>query len=203
MLFIERVYEVYYLFQQARISAVVLLGMTLLTGLVYPLSITIKSQFLFPKQSRGSLLEKDGVVVGSEWIGQSFVKPEFFWGRLSATVPHPYNAAASSGSNLGPSNPLLLQLAKQRAQALRLYPTPSTPIPVDLITSSGSGLDPHISPEAAAFQIPRVAQLRGMSVEKVRELVHAATEGRQFGILGEPRVHVLKLNLALDAYEAP
>ncbi len=181
-----------------RNSVVVLAAMTFLTGVAYPLCVTAIAQLVFPTQANGSLIVRDGKVVGSELIGQQFSQPEFFWGRLSATAPVAYNAAASSGSNLGPSNPDLLKAAQQRADELLKYDVPSKNIPVDLLTASGSGLDPHISPAGAEFQVPRVAKARNMPVEKLRELVHAATEGRQLGVLGEPRVNVLRLNLSLD-----
>lgn len=179
-------------------SATVLLALTLITGVAYPLFITAIAQLLFPHQANGSLLTEDDKLVGSELIGQQFAKPEYFWGRVSATSPVPYNAAASSGSNLGPANPQLRKIAERQAASLLKYPHPSGPIPIDLLTSSASGLDPHISPAAAEFQIPRIAKLRQMSTDQVRKLVSAATTGRQLGILGEPRVNVLKLNLSLD-----
>lgn len=181
-----------------RNSCVVLLVMTIITGLVYPLVVTAIAQITFPKQSQGSLIVRDGTVLGSELIGQQFSKPEYFWGRLSATAPVAYNAAASSGSNLGPANEALKMAASARAAELMKYDVPPATIPIDLLTASGSGLDPHISPAAAEFQALRVAKLRQMSIEKVHELIAAATERRQFGILGEPRVNVLKLNLSLN-----
>ena len=179
-------------------SIVVLLTLTLITGIAYPLLITGISQIAFPKQAHGSLIIRDGKVIGSELIGQQFSKPEYFWGRLSGTSPLPYNSGASSGTNFGPANPELQKAAQQRAEELLKYSTPSQSIPIDLLTASGSGLDPHISPAAAEFQIPRVAQLRQISEDKLRALVNAATEGRQFGILGEPRVNLLRLNLSLN-----
>lgn len=183
-------------------ACVSLLVMTIFTGAMYPILITLVAQLAFPKQANGSLIVRDGTVVGSELIGQQFSQPEFFWGRLSATAPVPYNAASSSGSNLGPANAALLTAAQQRADALLKYAEPgmgnASSIPIDLLTASGSGLDPHISPAAAEYQVPRVAKLRQISIERLRELVAAATEGRQFGILGEPRVNVLKLNLSLN-----
>ncbi len=164
-------------------SCVVLIALTLLGGVVYPLLITSIAQALFPTQANGSLIVRDGRIVGSELIGQQFERPEFFWGRLSATSAYPYNAAASSGSNLGPGNPQLIQAAEARVKALLEYEHNMQPIPLDLLTGSASGLDPHISPAAAEYQVPRVARFRHMSEDKLRELVHAATEGRQFGIL--------------------
>ncbi len=181
-----------------RNSVVVLLIMTLITGVAYPLLVTAIAQAAFPHQANGSLIVKQGEVIGSELIGQQFTGPEYFWGRLSATAPVPYNAASSSGSNLGPANPQLKANAQQRAEELLKYEHPSTTIPIDLLTSSGSGLDPHISPAAAEYQVARVARHRGMSEEKVRELLKAASTGRQLGILGEPTVNVLKLNLSLE-----
>lgn len=181
-----------------RNSCVVLLVMTIITGLAYPLFVTAIAQIAFPKQAQGNLIVRDGTVLGSELIGQQFSKPEYFWGRLSATAPVAYNAAASSGSNLGPGNEALKTAASARAAELMKYDVPTSTIPIDLLTASGSGLDPHISPTAAEYQAPRVAKFRQMSIEQVRELIAAATEQRQFGILGEPRVNVLKLNLSLN-----
>jgi K+-transporting ATPase ATPase C chain len=170
-----------------------------LTGLVYPLVVTGIAQLFFPHQANGSLIVRDGQAVGSELIGQSFDDLEYFWGRLSATGPFPYNAAASSGSNLGPTNPALLDAVKARIAALKAAdPANSQPIPVDLVMASGSGLDPDISLAAALYQVPRVARERNMSEAEIRVLVTRYTEERQFGILGEQRVNVLKLNLALD-----
>ena len=181
-----------------RISAIMLVSMMLLTGIAYPGLVTLLAQLAFPHEANGSIIESDGRDVGSELIGQPFSAPEYFWGRLSATGPVPYNAAASSGSNYGPLNPALHDSAKARIDALRQHETPSGPVPVDLVTASGSGLDPHISPAAAEYQVPRVAAARGLTQETVQELVRAHTEGRQLGVLGEPRVNVLQLNLALD-----
>jgi K+-transporting ATPase ATPase C chain len=173
--------------------------LSLITGIVYPLVVTGIAQGVMPRQANGSLIMKDGKAIGSELIGQSFSDPKYFWGRPSATSPTPYNAAASSGSNQGPANPALIDAVKARVQALRdADPGNTAPVPVDLVTASGSGLDPHISPAAAEYQLQRVARVRGMDAAKVRELVKQSTEGRQFGILGEPRVNVLRLNLALD-----
>ena len=173
--------------------------LTILTGLFYPLAITALAQVLFPHQANGSLIVEGGRVVGSHLIGQPFDDPKYFWGRLSATSPYPYNAAASSGSNLAPTNQALIDAVKQRVAALRAAdPGNAAPVPADLATASGSGLDPHISVAAAAYQIPRVARARNLSEDTVRRFVRQHTEGRQFGILGEPRVNVLELNRALD-----
>jgi K+-transporting ATPase ATPase C chain len=172
---------------------------TLFTGLIYPLVVTGIAQLLFPHRANGSLIEVNGRVRGSELIGQSFDRPEYFWGRLSATAPA-FNATASSGSNLGPMNAALLESARGRIDALRnADPGATAPIPVDLVTASGSGLDPHISIAAALWQLPRVARARRLDPARVRALVDRHTEGRTLGLLGEPRVNVLLLNLALDA----
>jgi K+-transporting ATPase ATPase C chain len=169
------------------------------TGLAYPAVITLVGQVVFPAQANGSLVEKDGKVVGSALIGQSFDAPQYFWGRLSATTPMAYNAANSGGSNLGPLNPALSDQIKARIAALKDAGTDvSKPVPVDLVTASASGLDPDISPAAAAYQVERVAKARHLPVDVVAKLVADNTAGRQFGVLGEPRVNVLKLNLALD-----
>jgi K+-transporting ATPase ATPase C chain len=182
-----------------RPALMTLLIFTLLTGVIYPLVVTGVAQLVFPHQANGSLITANGQTVGSELIGQQFDDPRYFWGRLSATGPFPYNAAASSGSNLGPSNPALLDAVQARIADLKAAdPTNTQLIPVDLVTASGSGLDPNISIAAALYQIPRVARLRGLSETAVRALVDQFTQGRQFGFLGEPRVNVLKLNLALD-----
>jgi potassium-transporting ATPase KdpC subunit len=172
---------------------------TVLTGLVYPLAVTSLAQLLFPHQANGSLVVRNGQVIGSELIGQYFDQPKYFWSRPSATSPFPYNAAASSGSNLGPTNPALIEAVKGKVAALRAAePANDNPIPVDLVTASGSGLDPHISIAAAAFQVRRVARARGLEEGAVERLVMQCIEGRQFALLGESRVNVLKLNLALD-----
>lgn len=185
-----------------RAAAVMLLGLTAVTGLVYPLAVTGLAQSLFPEQANGSLVTENGCAVGSRLIGQPFASACYFWGRPSATGPYPYNAAASSGSNLGPSNPALFAAVEARVAALRQAdPDNQALIPVDLVTASGSGLDPHISPAAAAYQVGRVARARGLDVTTVRALVAGHTKGRQLGILGEPRVEVLALNLALDALQ--
>jgi K+-transporting ATPase ATPase C chain len=173
---------------------------TLLTGILYPLLITGIAQVIFPGQANGSLVMQNGQVKGSELIGQSFDNPRYFWGRPSATSTYPYNAASSTGSNLGPTNPALTDEVKARIAALKTAdPTNYSPIPVDLVTSSGSGLDPDISVAAAMYQVPRVAKARGLNDGIVRNLVNQYTQSRQFGLLGEPRVNVLMLNLALDA----
>ncbi len=186
--------------EQIRPALTMLLILTVLTGLVYPLSVTGLAQVFFPEQANGSLIVHNGQVVGSKLIGQYFDKPEYFWSRPSATSPFPYNAAASSGSNLGPTNPALLDAVKARVAALRAVdPGNDSPIPVDLVTASGSGLDPHISPAAALYQVKRVARARGLDESTVHTLVTQHTEGRQFGLLGERRVNVLQLNLSLDA----
>jgi len=174
--------------------------MTLVTGVIYPLIVTGIGAALFPDKAAGSLIERDGRVMGSVLIGLPFSDPKYFWSRPSATGPVPYNAGASSGSNQGPLNPALTDAVAGRIKALRdADPDNAAPVPVDLVTASASGLDPHISPAAADYQVPRVARVRGLPAAKVRALVADATEGRQLGFLGEPRVNVLKLNLALDA----
>lgn len=183
---------------QIRPALTMLAVLTIVTGIFYPLLVTGVAQVVFPEQADGSLIIQQGKAVGSRLIGQHFDKPEYFWGRPSATVPFPYNAAASGGSNLGPTNPALIQAVKGRVAALRAAdPGNEAPVPVDLVTASGSGLDPHISPAAALYQVQRVARARGLEDEDVRALVDQHTEGRQFGILGERRVNVLELNLAL------
>jgi len=184
---------------QLRPAIVSLAIFTLLTGVLYPLVITGIAQVIFPHQANGSLIVNNGQVVGSQLIGQQFDDPRYFWGRLSATSPYPYNAASSSGSNLAPSNPALLDEVKARIAALQAAdPVSRAPIPVDLVTSSGSGLDPDISVAAALYQIPRVAKARGLSEGVVKAVVDQNTQGQQLGVLGEPRVNVLELNLALD-----
>ncbi|HTP01218.1 MAG TPA: potassium-transporting ATPase subunit KdpC [Anaerolineales bacterium] len=191
---------------QLRPAIVILLALTVITGITYPLAITGIAQVAFPHQANGSLILKDGKPVGSDLIGQQFDDPQYFWGRLSATGDFAYNAfnaqtlTGSSGSNYGPMNQALLKAAQERVNALRSAdPGNTAPIPVDLVTASGSGLDPNISVAAALYQAPRVARLRGLSLDQVHQLIDQYTQGRQLGFLGEPRVNVLELNLALDA----
>src|SRR5215813_2282989 len=182
-----------------RAAFVSLILFTVITGVVYPVVVTGIAQLVFPAQANGSLITRDGKVVGSSLIGQPFDDPKYFWGRPSATSPFPYNAASSSGSNLGPTNPDLIKAVQGRVDALRAAdPGNTAPVPVDLVTTSGSGLDPHISPAAALYQVPRVARERKLDPQAVRQLVERHTERRSFGVLGEPRVNVLALNLALD-----
>jgi K+-transporting ATPase ATPase C chain len=190
---------------QLRAAIVSLLALTLVTGIAYPLLVTGIAQAAFPRQANGSVVVRDGKPVGSRLIGQPFDDPRYFWGRLSATSdangkPLAYNAAQSTGSNLGPTNPALLDEIKGRLDALQKEDSRNTePVPADLATSSASGLDPDISPAAALFQVPRVARARGIDEARLRSLVEETVEGRQLGFLGEPRVNVLELNLALDA----
>jgi K+-transporting ATPase ATPase C chain len=181
--------------------AIVLLALfTALTGLVYPAVTTGVAQVLFPHRANGSLVVRDGRVVGSELIGQPFSDPAYFWSRPSATGPVPYNGASSSGSNLGPTNPALAEAVSARVAVLRSAdPAQTGPVPVDLVTASGSGLDPHISPAAAGYQVGRVAGARGRTSAEIQALVDRHTEGRTLGLIGEPRVNVLLLNLALDS----
>ena len=195
--------------REIRPAILILVLLTLITGLAYPLAMTAIAGVIFPKQAQGSLIEKDGRVIGSSLIGQAFKEEKYFHGRPSATlapdpadatktVPSPYNAANSGGSNLGPTSKALADRVKEDVEKLKAE-NPSAPVPVDLVTSSASGLDPDISPEAALFQVPRVAKARRMPEEGVRQLVAQNTSGRLIGLLGEPRVNVLALNLALDA----
>lgn len=187
---------------QLRPALMSLAALTLITGLLYPLVVTGVAQVLFPRQANGSLILIDGKPVGSSLIGQPFEASKYFWGRPSATAPVPYNAGASSGSNLGPTNDALIKAVQARIDALKTAdPDNPLPLPVDLVTASGSGLDPHISPAAAEYQIRRLARVRGLDETVVRRLVAQHTEGRQLGVLGEPRVNVLTLNLALDTLE--
>jgi len=194
--------------RQIRPAFVVLVALTLITGLAYPLAMTGIAQVLFPRQAKGSLIERNGTVIGSELIGQAFESDKYFHGRPSATtapdpndstktVPAPYNAANSGGSNLGPSNKALIDRVQGDIDKLKLE-NPSMPVPADLVTTSASGLDPHISPDAALFQVPRIAKARNLPEDRIRQLVADHTEDRLFGLLGEPRVNVLLLNLALD-----
>ncbi len=184
---------------QLRTAIVTLLLLTLLTGVAYPIAVTGIAKLAFASRANGSLVVRNGRVVGSHLIGQSFDDPKYFWGRISATSPMPYNASASSGSNLGPSNSALVDPSKARVDALRAAdPTNRAPIPIDLVTASASGLDPHISPSAAHYQVPRVARIRGLDEARLQALVDALTEPPDFVLIGEPRVNVLELNLALD-----
>lgn len=183
-----------------RPTLVLFTALTLLTGVVYPLAVTGIAKAAFPSQAAGSLIERDGKTIGSTLIGQNFAEPKNFWGRPSATSPMSDNAANSSGSNQGPTNPALIDAVKARIAALRAAdPDNKAPIPVDLVTASASGLDPDISVAAASYQAPRVARVRGVPLEQVRSLIAAQREGPLFGFIGEPRVNVLKLNLAVAA----
>jgi potassium-transporting ATPase KdpC subunit len=198
--------------REIRPAIVVLLALTLITGLVYPLAMTGIAEVIFPRQAQGSLIERDGKVIGSALIGQVFTSDKYFHGRPSATtapdpkdatktIPAPYNAANSGGSNLGPSNKALIDRVQGDIEALKKE-NPAAPVPADLVTTSASGLDPHISPEAALFQVPRIAKARNLPEDRIRQLVEDNTEGRFLGLLGEPRVNVLLLNLALDRISA-
>lgn len=185
--------------RELRVATLVFLLLTVVTGVIYPATVTLVAAVAFPSQSSGSLVHVNGKLVGSRLIGQPFSSPRYFWGRPSATSPMPNNGTVSSGSNQGPLNPALLRAVAARAAALRAAdPANSAPVPVDLVTASASGLDPEISIAAAEYQVPRVARERGLAPDVVRELVGNATQGRTFGVLGEPRVNVLELNLALD-----
>ena len=187
------------MFAQLMPSLRMLLVMSALTGVIYPLVVTGVAKVAFPRAANGSMIVSDGKTLGSDLIGQPFDDPKYFWSRPSATSPQPYNGMSSSGSNLGPRNPALADAVKDRIKALRdADPGNSAAVPVDLITASGSGLDPHISAAAADYQLARVAKARGLAADDVRRLVAGNTEGRTLGVLGEPRVNVLKLNIALD-----
>ena len=189
--------------KQLRIAVLSTLATTALFGLAYPLGLTTLSHLLYARQAGGSLIERSGAVVGSHLIGQPFDDPAYFWSRPSATSPVPYNAAASSGSNQGPLNPDLLKAVKARVEALRKAdPENTEPVPVDLVTASASGLDPHITPAAALYQLGRVARARGLPELTVTELIRKHTEGRFLGVIGEPGVNVLELNLDLDRLKA-
>ncbi|EHJ47122.1 potassium-transporting ATPase, C subunit [Solidesulfovibrio carbinoliphilus subsp. oakridgensis] len=185
------------IYEQLKPSCLMFLWLSVLTGLGYPLVVTVLGTGLYPAQARGSLLRQDGVVLGSACIGQPFSSDRYFWGRPSATAPFPGNAASSSGSNLAPSNPALREAVRDRAAALG-KDNPGGEVPMDLVTTSASGLDPHISPQAAAWQVDRVAKARGLSRQVVADLVARHAEGRLWGFWGEPRINVLGLNLALD-----
>ena len=184
--------------RQFRPALVLLLLLTLITGVLYPAIVTLVARVTMPVRAGGSVIEYGGKPVGSAWIGQPFSDPRYFWTRPSATSPSPYNAAAGSGSNLAPSNPALVKAVRDRVAALKVADPTDRPVPVDLVTSSGSGLDPDISPAAADYQVARVARARAMPIDAVRRLVTEHTRGRTLGVLGEPRVNVLELNLALD-----
>jgi K+-transporting ATPase ATPase C chain len=198
--------------REIRPAIIVLVALTLITGLAYPLAMTGIAEVIFPRQAQGSMLERDGQVVGSALIGQNFTTDKYFHGRLSATtapdpkdptktVAAPYNAANSGGSNLGPSNKALIDRVQGDLDKLK-QENPSAPVPADLVTTSASGLDPEISPEAALFQVPRIAKARNLPENRIRELVAEQTQGRFLGLLGEPRVNVLLINLALDRLPA-
>ncbi len=187
------------MFTMIRNAFMSLLLFTILTGIIYPLAVTGIAQVVFPRQANGSVITKNGKAVGSKLIGQQFDDRKYFWGRPSATTPYPYNGGSSTGSNLGPNNPDLMKAVQARIDALRAAdPGNGAKIPVDLVTASGSGLDPHISPAAAEYQIRRVAKARGLEEAKVRDIVVNNTTGRWLGMIGEPVVNVLELNLALD-----
>jgi K+-transporting ATPase ATPase C chain len=189
--------------RELRPALMVFLLLTIVTGVLYPGVVTLVARSFFADQASGSVIERDGRAVGSSLLGQPFSNPGYFWSRPSATGPQPYNGAVSSGSNQGPINPNLEAAVRDRIAALRAAdPDNARPVPIDLVTASGSGLDPHISPAAAEYQVGRVARARGLDEAQVRALVRASTEGRMFGVLGEARVNVLQLNLALDALQA-
>lgn len=191
------------LLNHIKIAIILLILMSVLTGFLYPIIITGITQLIFPWQTNGSFIKQNGKIVGSLLIGQPFSDPKYFWGRPSATTPFPYNAASSSGSNLGPSNPILLATVKQRVNSLKQSILSNTsPIPVDLVTASGSGLDPEICPSAAFYQVPRIAKARGLSKQVIQLLIKRSIKKRTLRILGEPRVNVLEINLALDRLSA-
>ncbi len=186
--------------RELRPALIVFLLLTVITGVIYPGVVTLVGRVFFAQEASGSVIEQDGRAVGSALLGQPFTSPKYFWSRPSATSPQPYNGAASSGSNQGPTNPALESAVRDRIAALRAAdPGNTRPVPADLVMASASGLDPHLSPAAAGYQVARVARTRALDEAQVRKLVQDATEGRTFGVLGEPRVNVLKLNLALDA----
>ena len=186
---------------QIKQAILIFIVLSIITGIIYPLFITGIAQVFFRNQANGSLIYQNGKPVGSALVGQAFNDPKYFWGRISATSPASFNAASSSGSNLGPTNPVLVEAVKARIKALKSADPNSNLIPVDLVTSSASGLDPHISLAAAYYQAPRIARLRGLSEDIIRVFITKYTSGRLFGIIGEPVVNVLELNLALDAYK--
>ncbi len=186
--------------RELRTVAAIFLLLTLVTGIAYPLLVTAVAQIVFPHQANGSLIVRGDKLIGSELLGQGFSDPKYFWGRPSASAAFPYDASSSSGSNYGPTNPAQLEAVRTRLDAIRKsQPEQSGPVPIELVTASASGLDPHISPAAAEYQVGRVAAARSIGPEQVRNLVNEFTEGRTLGVLGEPRVNVLQLNLALDA----
>ena len=187
---------------QIKQAILIFIVLSIITGIIYPLFVTGVAQLFFQNQANGSLIYRNNKPVGSVFIGQAFNDPKYFWGRISATSPVPFNAQASTGSNLGPTNPALLEAVKSRIKNLKIDdPDNKSPIPVDLVTSSASGLDPHISLAAAYYQTPRIARLRGLSQDTIKILIARHTFGRLFGFIGEPVVNVLELNLALDAYK--
>ncbi len=189
--------------KNSRTAITTLVLFTILTGLLYPLVVTGFAQLVFPYKANGSLIKKDGKAIGSELIGQPFIDPKYFWSRPSATVPSAYDAGASSGSNYGPINQIYFNRVKKRIQDLKAVDSTNTQsVPVDLVTTSGSGLDPHISVAAALYQLPRVTRIRNLNQNQVRSMLAQCTKGRQLGSLGESRVNVLKLNLALDAMQS-
>jgi K+-transporting ATPase ATPase C chain len=185
---------------QLKPAIVMFIAFTIFTGVIYPLAVTGIAQLIFPRQANGSLILRGDTVIGSELIGQPFTGSGWFWSRPSATGPTPYNGGASTGSNYGPTNPDFLKAVQERVATVRAaHPEQTGPVPVDLVTASGSGLDPHITPAAALYQVQRVARERGIALETLRALVERHIQGRQLGFLGEPRVNVLRLNLALDS----